>query len=90
MELEIGNGTVYICNIVREGRKGILLRPVEEAREVGKDAENFMPENEDYIPQVNDVVIWLKNIEGVRVLQDIVGSACLIMDGYRIVNEKSA
>ena len=89
MELEIGNGKVYICNIVREGKKGILLRPVEEAREIGTDVADFMPVNEEYTPQVNDAVIWLNNIEGARVLQDILNAACLILNGYEVTDQIS-
>lgn len=84
MEITIGNGKVYVANITQEGKRGILLRTVEKAREIGTDEIDFMPEGEEYIPSQKDIIIILENIEGARVLQDVINGACLMLNGYKI------
>ena len=78
MEIILGHGTVEISGCDSNGREGIRF------------LRNHLPHTVDEIfeePSNNeDVIIWLDNIEGARVLQDQVNAACLRMNRYTVEN----
>jgi hypothetical protein len=84
-EVVIGYGKVWISHIMvlPDERHGILLRPVEKAHPIDSKDPNWNP-NTPYQAQDGDVVIWLDNLEGARVLQETVNVACLELNGYSV------
>ena len=82
--LIIGEGRLKICPVHSEGKTGLLITPVEEAHEVGEP----FPEEGGKVADIreNSIVIWVANVEGVRVLQDAVNSVALFMTGCAVVD----
>jgi hypothetical protein len=78
-----------MCSVTDEnGREGVLLRQSDEQHEI----DSIDPEWEDgkpYTPAERDVVIWLENLQGARVLQDRINIACLKLNGFK-VDDQSA
>jgi len=68
-------------------RHGILLRPVEEAHPIDSIDPTWKPDT-PYEARDGDVVIWMDNIQGARVLQDTVNIACLELEGYDVIHKK--
>jgi len=87
MEIALGNGNVLVCPINREGRKGVILRQTDENRKVGDSGDDYWMDNESYVPSKEDVIIWLDNLEAIRVLQDAVNTAAIINRGYEVVDK---
>lgn len=75
MEITLGTGTTLITwTVDSNGQRGIVLRKVNERHEI--DASTYI-EPGDRGLRSDDIVIWLENIEGARVLQDRVNYECL-------------
>lgn len=78
MEITLGNGTIEINTLTREGRIGLLLRPQDEKHEIGEFTNTG---GEEYYPEdhADHVVVWLDKLESARILQDTVNEAVLKM-----------
>ena len=85
MELTLGNGTIMVASVERDGRKGLLLRPVEEAHKLDTTDPEWLKEPK-YTPTEEDVIIWIDNLGGARVLQDRVNILTLEHNRYKIVD----
>jgi len=85
MELTLGNGTIMVASVERDGRKGLLLRPVDKVYEIDTADPEWLKDPE-YIPTDNDVIVWIDNLAGARVLQDRVNILTLEHNSYKITD----
>lgn len=76
-QITMGRGTVEVADIHHEGRHGILLRPSPHVP-VGEPGRL---QNEDYMPDANDVVIWIENMAGANVLYDAINDVVATLGG---------
>lgn len=90
METALGNGCVAVARVTRGDRVGILLEQTCEPHDINsidmpdarcKDGGNF-------VPTEKDVIIWLDNLEGARVLQDQLNLVSLELNGYDVIRKK--
>ena len=83
MEIAIGHGLLEIVGVQKEGRQGIAVIKSDKAHAVNA----ILPEFDAPItPKQEDLIIWLDNEEGARVLQDQINIALLRMRGYVVKN----
>ena len=79
MEIILGDGKYILTSVEREGEKGILFKPTE----VGMGVDEIVEFNEkEYTPKEDDLIIWCKNLEGARVLQDKASYLALKLNRY--------
>ena len=71
-QITLGLGTIEVCDIHHDGRHGILFRPSPHVP-VGEPGRL---QNEGYMPDANDVVVWIENNDGADVLQ---GALCDVL-----------
>jgi hypothetical protein len=84
-EIALGHGCVFVCTVLREGRKGILLRQTCEPHKIGEPDPTWKA-GKPYEPTDKDIIIWIDNEDGLRVLQDRVNIFALEYSGYRVMD----
>lgn len=86
-EITLGEARYWVTGFaLADGRKGILLRPIgDEADgiEIGDRHPNW-DGKEKSINWETDTIIWCKNIEGARILQDAINIVVLEFGGFKI------
>lgn len=87
METALGHGCVAVTRVSRAGRVGILLEQTCEPHDINSTdmPDARCKDGGEFLPTEKDVVIWLDNLEGARVLQDQVNMLCLELNGYNVV-----
>lgn len=87
--LFIGDGQLKISTVHNKDNNmhGLKITPVtkEEAQPVNSKFITDDPMNPDC--REGTIIIWAKNLEGVRVLQDTVNSLALFMNGYVVEDQ---
>lgn len=81
-EITLGNGTVLLQSIERDGKRGIILRPNQGENGIDTSLPNDDKRNDPFYANENDVIIWCDNIASCRVLQDKVNTLALRLNGY--------
>lgn len=85
METAIGNGCIAVSSVHRDGRIGLLLEQTCEPHEINTRVPDAMAQRGGkFYPGNNDVIIWIDNIAGARVLQDRLNMICLHLEGYEV------
>lgn len=85
METAVGNGCLAITSVKRDGRIGLLLEQTCEPHEINGPVPDAKGQSGcEFIPGEKDVVIWIDNIAGARVLQDRLNMICLHLEGYAV------
>lgn len=79
MEIILGNGKYVLTTIEREGVIGVLFQPSDDKRVVDLMVEH---DKKEYTPADEDLIIWCKNLEGARVLQDKINYLALKLNRY--------
>jgi len=80
MEIELGEGNVFVSNIYDEdGRHGITFHTQDESRPIN----SRQPEKE-VSRESADAIIWCSNVESARVLQDQVSVIVLGLNGRAV------
>ena len=87
METALGSGCVAIARVTRGGRVGILLEQTCEPHDIGSTdiPSARCKDGGEFLPTERDLIIWLDNLDGARVLQDRVNMLCLELNGYDVV-----
>jgi len=84
MEATVGNGCLAIIPVKRDGRIGLLLEQTCEPHDINSFVRDARCMKNEYVPGENDVVIWIDNIAGARVLQDNINWIALHLENYEV------
>lgn len=87
ISLILGEGRLKISTVHGEGKHGLCITPVsqQEARPVNEKFPDTFGADADIRPE--SIIIWAKNLEGVRVLQDTVNALALFMNGQVVEDQ---
>lgn len=83
MELVIGNGKLFFSAVHRDGRHGLLIRPVDEAHEINSKDPDWVP-GVPYTPVDRDIILWMDRLDAAQVFQEAVNIAVLHVAGYQV------
>ena len=83
MEITLGSGKFFVCSVVRDGESGILFRKTDQPHEIDTIDPDWV-DGKPYKPTEDDVIVWLGNLAGARVLQYRVNIECLKLNGFDV------
>jgi hypothetical protein len=89
-ELSLGNGSVFISHIMKDNGggeivHGILFRVYDSKHVIDSKDPEFI--DAPFLPLDSDIVIWCSSLDSARVLQDVVNTLSLELNG-RTVKDK--